>query len=218
MRQYVVRRARKRDVNVWQIIYMDLMTMVMVFFVILWSINQGTDTGSTDSIGDTTTRMIDLPADILFAPGKAKMTETGSEVFRALFADESGAVLNFDTGGLTRRLLVIHGHTDADGNKDDNFNLGYRRAHAAYKEIEKHGPDVAYHVVLCSHADNSPALDTPVFEGEMTPAQRAALRQAKAKNRRVTIEDKLVTVHPDDEEDGAGAPPQPAAPVSSGGD
>ena len=192
MKQYIIRRPRKRT-EVWQIIYMDLMTLVMVFFVILWSINQGTDTGITESIGDQTTRMVNLPADVLFATGKAKMTEEGQGVFAQLFADDTGSVLSFDTGGLTRRLLVIHGHTDSDGNKDANLILGYQRAHAAYKEIEKYGPEIADNVILCTHADNSPAQETPAFAGEMTPAQKKALDRAKAKNRRITIEDKIVS-------------------------
>lgn len=191
MKQYIIRRPRKRT-EVWQIIYMDLMTLVMVFFVILWSINQETETGTTDSIGDQTTRMVNLPADVLFPTGKSEMTEEGRGVFAQLFADDTGEVLSFDTAGLTRRLLVIHGHTDSDGKKDANLMLGYRRAHAAYAEIAKYGP-IADHVILCTHADNSPAAETPAFEGEMSAAQKRALDRAKAKNRRITIEDKIVS-------------------------
>lgn len=186
--------------EVWQIIYMDLMTIIMVFFVILWSINQGSSEGVTKTIGDQTTRMINLPADILFKPGKSDMTGQGKGVFTELFATEGGSVLNFDTGGLTRRLLVVHGHTDSDGQKDSNFQLGYSRAVAAYKEIARHSPEVADNIVLCSHASNSPSMETPIFQGDMTPAQRAALREAKSKNRRITIEDKVVSTLQDEEE------------------
>jgi flagellar motor protein MotB len=189
----VGRRRPRKSGEVWQVVYMDLMTMVMVFFVILWSINQGKDVGATDSIGDQTAHMVSLPSDILFAPGKAVMTGEGKQVFARLFSDSSGQVLNFDTGGLTRRWLVVHGHTDSDGDKDSNFLLGYRRAFAAYKEIAKYGDAVPEHVVLCSHADNSPAQETPAFAGETTWAQRAALREAKAKNRRILLEDKVVS-------------------------
>jgi outer membrane protein OmpA-like peptidoglycan-associated protein len=193
MRRYVLRQPRK-NAEVWQIIYMDLMTMVMVFFVILWSLNQGTDTGVTDAVGEETARMVSLPADILFAAGKSKMTADGQGVFQELFEDETGKVLNFDTGGLTRRLLVVHGHTDSDGEKDENFDLGFRRAFNAYHEMVKYGLHVPEHTILCSHADNSPAQATPRFHGEMTAAQRSALREAKARNRRIEIEDRMVTV------------------------
>ncbi len=38
----------------WQVIYMDLMTIIMVFFVILWSINQREDIGLSDTLGEET--------------------------------------------------------------------------------------------------------------------------------------------------------------------
>ena len=50
-------------------------------------------------------------------------------------------MLNFDTGGLTKRMLVIHGHTDNDGKKDKNLDLGFQRALATYREIAKYGSD-----------------------------------------------------------------------------
>jgi flagellar motor protein MotB len=193
MRHFVLRPQQRKKAEVWQIIYMDIMTMVMVFFVILWSINQGTDSGITDTVGDQTARMVSLPADILFAVGQSKMTEQGRLVFEQLFEDETGTVLNFDTGGLVRRLLVVHGHTDSDGDKDENFLLGYKRALSAYAEIKKYGDQVPDHIVLCTHADNSPAQETPQFQGEMTAAQKEALLEAKAKNRRIEIEDKNVS-------------------------
>jgi flagellar motor protein MotB len=88
---------------------------------------------------------------------------------------------------------VIHGHTDSDGVKDQNFELGYRRAVTAYREIQKYGPELPDHVVICTHADNSPAQEVPIFEGDMTSVEAAAVREAKAKNRRITIEDKMVS-------------------------
>ena len=176
----------------WQVIYMDLMTIIMVFFVILWSINQGKDVGVSETVGDQTTRMVSLPGDVLFAPGKKKLTKEGSAVFSKLFKDDTGTVLNFETGGLVQRLLVIHGHTDSDGKKGENIDLGYFRAKAAYREIKKHGKQVSDHVVICTHADNSPETFVPKFQGRLTDAQRSLVRGAKAKNRRITIEDKLV--------------------------
>lgn len=120
------------------------------------------------------------------------MTRDGKYVFNRLFDDETGTVLDFDTSGLVKRLLVIHGHTDSDGNKSENFELGFRRAWAAYEEIQQYGPELVDHAVICTHADNSPAQEVPIFQGKMTSAEAAAVREAKAKNRRITIEDKVV--------------------------
>ncbi|MEL6339267.1 MAG: flagellar motor protein MotB [Myxococcota bacterium] len=190
MRRYVAQPRVRRRSESWQVIYMDLMTIIMVFFVILWSINQKKDGGFSQTVGDQSVTTVNLPGDVLFASGKTKLTPEGKKVFKKLFNDES--VLNFDTSGLVKRLLVIHGHTDSDGPKDDNFALGYFRALAAYREIQGYGEDLADHAVICTHADNTPAQDVPAFEGEMTPAEASLIRDAKSKNRRITIEDKVV--------------------------
>jgi outer membrane protein OmpA-like peptidoglycan-associated protein len=90
-------------------------------------------------------------------------------------------------------MLVIHGHTDNEGEKDKNLELGYQRAMTAYREIVKYGSDLPDHVVICTHADNSPAQEVPAFGGILSAAEQAAVKEAKAKNRRITIEDKLVS-------------------------
>ncbi len=184
-------RVRTRS-EPWQVIYMDLMTIIMVFFVILWSINQRKESGVSETVGMETVKMISLPGDVLFSSGKDRLTKDGRLVFNKLFDDDSGTVLNFDTSGLVKRLLVIHGHTDGDGTKEDNFELGYQRAYSAYQEIKRYGEDVSDHVVICTHADNTPAQEVPVFQGKVTGAEAAAVRESKSMNRRIAIEDKVV--------------------------
>lgn len=195
-------RARRRESGhgggaTWQIIYMDLMTTMMVFFIILWS----AETGSKDSdlegisptIGDQTVRMVHLPGDILFASGQSTLSKEGEDVFERLFGGEGAdAVLSFDQGGLARRQLVIHGHTDAVGDKDENFMLGFERAWAVYQEIRTYSGELPDHVVICTHADNTPKRVVPVVEGELTDEQRQAIREARAENRRITIEDQVI--------------------------
>jgi flagellar motor protein MotB len=176
----------------WQIIYTDLMTIIMVFFVILWSTNQGKDIGISETVGDVSSRMISLPGDVLFPPGEYDLSNEGKSVFNQIFYDESGQVLNFQSSGLTKRLLVINGHTDSDGEKDRNLELGYRRAFAAYEEIKKYSAELVDHVAICTYADNSPQLEVPKFEGEISKAQRETLKLTKSKNRRITIEDKII--------------------------
>jgi flagellar motor protein MotB len=178
--------------EIWQVIYIDLMTNVMCFFVILWSINQGKKVKMIEAQGDHTTQMVSLPGDVIFAPGKTLLTNDGRSVFSKLFQDETGAVLKFDSNALMKRQLVIHGHTDSDGQKDKNFELAFGRALSAYHEIARYSKEVPDHVVLCSHADNSPAQEVPQLKGKLTPAQRDVLKSAKAKNRRIEIEDSLV--------------------------
>ncbi len=98
-----------------------------------------------------------------------------------LFGDPASGVLAFDQGGLAQRKLVIHGHTDDVGVKDANFQLGFQRAWAVYEDIRTHSKELPDHVVLCTHADNTPSH--PVVKGP-------GADEARAKNRRITpIED-----------------------------
>jgi flagellar motor protein MotB len=195
-----VRFRSKAKFDVWPVVYIDLMTQIMMFFVILWSISQmqAKKKGVTTAVGDTTVHEVTLPGDVLFPSGKTKLTPQGEEVFGKLFKDDTGEVLTFETGGLTKRVLVIHGHTDSDGKKDENYVLGFARAMTVYKEIQKYGAEITDHAVLCTHADNSPAKEVPLFTGNLTPAQAQAIGEAKTKNRRITIEDQVNSVVKDE--------------------
>lgn len=189
--------GKKSHGALWSIIYIDLMTQIMAFFVIVWSVEHGAKLTQTPSLGtgvgmgDQTVRMVDLPGDVLFASGQTAMAADGKGIVDKLFGDAASGVLSFDQGGLAQRKLVIHGHTDDVGVKDANFQLGYQRAYAVYQEIRRHSKEVPDHVILCTHADNTPALALPV------PAtDRAAADQARSKNRRITIEDLVVATRP----------------------
>jgi len=209
----------------WSIIYIDLMTQIMAFFVIVWSVEHGTratqtaviGTGVGAGIGDQTARMVDLPGDVLFASGQTDLATDGKGILDRLFGDPTSGVLSFDQGGLAQRKLVIHGHTDDVGIKDANLQLGYQRAYAVYQEIRRHSKELPDHVVLCTHADNTPALSVPA-----APAARAVIDDARAKNRRITIEDLVVATKPDESSNapaGSGSAPVgsgSAPPVGSG--
>jgi flagellar motor protein MotB len=192
--KYALRRAKPKF-DIWPVVYIDLMTQIMMFFVILWSISQmqAKKSGASKTLGDTTLHEVTLPGDVLFPSGKTKLGPQGEEVFAKLFKDDTGEVLSFETGGLTRRVLVIHGHTDSDGKKDENYVLGFQRALTVYKEIQKYGPEITDHAVLCTHADNTPAKEVPLFTGTLTPAQSQTISEAKTRNRRITIEDQVTS-------------------------
>lgn len=193
--------SRRGHGALWSIIYIDLMTQIMAFFVIVWNVEHGQKmiatqpigTGIGTGFGDQTARMVDLPGDVLFASGQTQLAPDGKDVIDKLFGDPQSGVLDFDQGGLAERKLVIHGHTDDVGDKDKNFLLGYERAWAVYQEIKQHSKDLPDHVVLCTHADNSPSR--PPGEAGKDPA---ALAAARAKNRRITIEDLVVAKHPEE--------------------
>jgi flagellar motor protein MotB len=192
----------------WSIIYIDLMTQIMAFFVIVWTLDHGAKTTATPNLatgfgmgmGDQTVRMVDLPGDVLFASGKPDLAAEGKVILDRLFGDaEASGVLSFDRGGLAQRKLVIHGHTDDVGIKDSNFQLGYQRAWSVYQEIRRHSKELPDHVVLCTHADNTPRQPTEALstgtrapELKLTDQERAVITAARIKNRRITIEDLVV--------------------------
>ena len=198
------RRPHASHVNrhgmLWAIIYIDLMTQIMIFFVILWTVERRTEATKTEGIGtglgfgDQTVRMVNLPGDVLFAPGKTELDPGGREIVQKLFGDPASGVLSFDQGGLAVRKLAIHGHTDEVGIKDENFALGYQRAWSVYQEIKSQpgGAELADHVIICTHADNTPAVEVPVRDpavGALSEDERAMIRELRSKNRRITIED-----------------------------
>ena len=199
MRRARPARQKKSHGALWSIIYIDLMTQIMAFFVIVWTIEHTAKSTATPNLatgfgmGDQTVRMVDLPGDVLFESGKTELAENGKQVIAKLFGDQSTGVLNFDRGGLADRKLVIHGHTDDVGAKDKNFELGYQRAWSIYTEIRKLSKELPNHVVLCTHADNTPNGPMPVEAGlTLTDEQKAVIAAARAKNRRITIEDLVV--------------------------
>ncbi len=196
MRRRLHASPKRSHGALWSIIYIDLMTQIMAFFVIVWSVDHGTKLTQTQPIGtgvgmgDQTVRMVDLPGDVLFSSGQTTLAADGKAILDKLFGDADSGVLSFDQGGLAQRKLVIHGHTDDVGIKDANFQLGYQRAYAVYQEIRRHSKEVPDHVILCTHADNTPARPVP------PPISRTVADEARAKNRRITIEDLVVASKP----------------------
>ena len=192
--------GKKSHGALWSIIYIDLMTQIMAFFVIVWSVEHGARVTQTPSLGtgvgmgDQTARMVDLPGDVLFASGQTQLASDGKAILDQLFGDADSGVLSFDQGGLAQRKLVIHGHTDDVGPKDKNFELGYQRAWSVYRQIRAYGKELPDHVVLCTHADNTPVGPLPALDPQrkLTDEQRGVLDAARAKNRRITIEDLVV--------------------------
>lgn len=191
MRKFIHQRKSAQNSS-WQIIYMDLMTIIMVFFVILWSINQGKSDGISETVGDVTTRMIHLPGDVLFPPGKSKINSKGKDVIKNIFSTDGNGVLIFENNELVKRNLVIHGHTDSVGEKDKNLQLGFSRAFAAYKEIAKYNTTLKDNVVICTHADNNPEVIVPELNGKLSKEQNKTIREAHKKNRRILVEDKII--------------------------
>ncbi len=96
----------------WEVIYMDLMTIMMVFFVILWSLNKGKDDGISETVGTETPRMIQLSSDILFEPRKVQVGfETGRYVTIVHGLSEGDTVVT--TGSFLLKTEILKGSIGA---------------------------------------------------------------------------------------------------------
>src|SRR5690242_3439598 len=101
--------GKKGHGALWSIIYIDLMTQIMAFFVIVWSVEHGTKATQTKNLGtgigmgDQTVHMVDLPGDVLFASGQTALGADGKDILDKLFGDAESGVLSFDQGGLADR-------------------------------------------------------------------------------------------------------------------
>ena len=169
------------------------MTNIMVFFVIIWVLSNGKGEGISETTGDVTSRMIDLPGDVLFAAGQTSLSQQGKDILKQLFQNPDGSgLLTFEDSDVVKRLIVFHGHTDSDGKKGDNIQLAFLRAFSAYQDVKAYNPELPNNVVICSHADNSAKEEVPGVSGSVSSEMRKIIREIKAKNRRITIEDKTV--------------------------
>ncbi|HTM20979.1 MAG TPA: flagellar motor protein MotB, partial [Kofleriaceae bacterium] len=76
-----------RATSVWPIIYIDLLSQIMIFFVILWSAERRQAEAKQESqqmglgvgmgTGNRTVRMVSLPGDVLFGSGKTDLGPEG---------------------------------------------------------------------------------------------------------------------------------------------
>ncbi len=103
---------------------------------------------------------------IQFAPSSAEILDESS----TLLDDAAARLLQFDLSGI---VIVIEGHTDADGSSESNLTLSQQRAEAVQQALVERGID-------------SDALD-PVGFGEAQPVAPNDTDANKALNRRVTL-------------------------------
>lgn len=179
----------------WQAVYMDLITIVMVFFLILWALNNK----ANEKKGDITVNTVPIQGDKLFDTGKSRL-KNGAEsaINSALFAQEApvpklGEILD-ENGETTSRqkILMIYGHTDDVGNHKTNMRLGFERAFSVYERVIQKRDDFEGNVSVCTHGSNFPRArvePVPEFLGQ---EQKKSLIEdnviARQYNRRVTFE------------------------------
>lgn len=194
------RKYQAQEDYTWQAVYMDLVTMLMIFFLLLWVLYQGKP---SEGIGSYQSVMVEA-GDSFFVKGKADLSQKAKDTIKKL----SNVELGLGSIGKTRNrnTLVLHGHTDSDGSKFANLNLGYRRAYNVLVELSKYKPEVLENASICTHADNLKKFKLPYMgdlgaSAEMRDILSRQTIDSNAGNRRVEIEYKTIIdgsrVHPE---------------------
>ena len=150
--------SHEEDDSTWKIVYMDMITMLMILFLSMWIIDRGKPEDKRKH-GDVTLNKVEFEADDYFDPGKADLKSQARSKMEEIFFNRAHAFPvpgpDVENGG--RRVVLIHGHTDDQGEKEKNLQLGFDRAMAVYRELNSRLPSLASNVGICSYADNFPA-------------------------------------------------------------
>ncbi|MFW6132358.1 MAG: OmpA family protein [Planctomycetota bacterium] len=140
-----------------------------------WKDKAASDTGDTGDTArpapDGETKIITLGSDVLFAPGRATLTDAGKRALGGILAKLKG-----EHAGTTIR---VYGYTDSDAIRKskklwkDNLDLSANRAMAVTRYLRQRGID--------------PERIETVAMGKTHPVASNKSSAGKAKNRRVEI-------------------------------
>ena len=168
------RRGIDHQESIWQIVYIDFLTMLVTVFLIFAFAERG---GASDSLGS---QKFTLPGDNSFATKSATLNEEMKTRIHSAF---KGLVLS-------RSLIWISGHTDYQGKKEENLQLGFDRAKAVYNEIVQAEPSYAGKAVLCTAADNLPfsEVSETMRKGNLTAKEKSDVEERNRNNRRIEVE------------------------------
>lgn len=119
--------------------------------------------------GPTQLERISIAADVLFRPGSARLSQTGTQALN----DAAGRIKSQFAG----KFIMVEGHTDADPIRSSgwksNWELGSARALTVLHYLEKQGID--------------PALLSAATFSKYQPVAGNDTREGKAQNRRAVI-------------------------------
>jgi flagellar motor protein MotB len=184
----------------WQVVYLDFITTVMVFFFALWVVsNGGKGEGLDNKLGDRSVQPYDLSGNA-FGSGSTSLNSHGVNALE-IFVKNVKSGLNMETSksDAQRSMLYISGHTDdiaaGDGfeGKSRNLSLGFGRAMSVLQFLAQKQPDIVKNVAICSFADNLEADPVPAgMRGKQT--LDAKTRGKRANNRRITLEKTTIDV------------------------
>ena len=199
--KYVRLRAAEAKFDIWPVVYIDLMTQIMMFFVILWSISQmqAQKKGVTTPSATQTVHEVTLPGDVLFPSGKTELTPAGRGRVREAVQGRHRRGADFETGGLHEaRARDPRPHRQRWQEGQELRARLPARAGRVQGDPEVRPRDRRPRRASARTPTTRPRKRCPLFTGTLTPAQAQALGEARSKNRRITIEDQVNSVVKDE--------------------
>jgi outer membrane protein OmpA-like peptidoglycan-associated protein len=166
------KRRNSKDDSTWQAVYMDLITMVMVLFMILWAIQQGGDGAPVDTDKVVPFSKLTLK-DSAFPDGGTRFgVAERKELITFLTQNEKD---NFLKLGYSEKednfyYITVNGHASLTGSFEQNMNVALKRAESVSQTIKdvynklgnKNFPNRdktkndRYMISVCGHSHNFP--------------------------------------------------------------
>lgn len=187
-------KNKYQEDSTWQAVYMDLVTMVMVLFMIMWAIQQGgegapVDTDKIIPFSKLTLKDSAFPDGGTIFGGQEKkdllyfLTNTKKDDFSKLGYDQKEDKYYY---------ITVHGHGSLTGNFEQNMNIAIQRAMSVAETIKEGYKKVGvknfkfrdptkndrYMVSVCGHSYNFPkAPIDPDLTGKLRGEQQKVNRR-----------------------------------------
>jgi hypothetical protein len=191
-------RKNYNEDSTWQAVYMDLITLLMLFFLILWIKQKGGDGAPVETNKIIPFQKISV-GDSSFASGKISLKKVAqNEISNMLSSDVNQQVLKnlgYSQKNDKYYYITVHGHGSLRGNFEQNMNIALGRARSVAEEVKNAYKlnkksdlvnkdifkDDRYMISVCGHSYNFPK------ENIDKNLQGRDLGQQQSVNRRVDI-------------------------------
>ena len=205
----IKRPTNEGEDTTWQAIYMDLITMLMILFLLLWVISAGKSESKSSGFPFKSLNI----GENSFTSGSADLTgEAKKQILDAVLYQSKQPFLpkvGYDKEEEQYRILMVHGHTDhapPKGSKNPheaNMKYGYDRAMSVYKVLKDEYKGLVKQgknelpldhtdkvlISVCSHS-----FSYPIHNSKLVNGKNALPSDTKEKaNRRVNITASVIT-------------------------
>ena len=168
-------RKDYNDDNSWQAVYMDLITLLMLFFLILWVKQKGGDGAPVETSKIIPFQKISV-GDSSFSSGKTSLKGGAKQEIANLLNKGVNKEVLKNLGYSKEKdkfyYITVHGHGSLRGGFEQNMNIALGRARSVAAEVKKaykrndtknlvnKDPDKndRYMISVCGHSYNFPKV------------------------------------------------------------